>query len=80
MDKCLITHEEIDALPSISKTHFLNDNAQRTNKSLGDFTGLSGFGFHIIEVEPGRASTEFHKHYHEDECVCARRQCHRTNW
>ncbi|NOU50475.1 cupin domain-containing protein [Pseudoalteromonas sp. JBTF-M23] len=69
MDKYLITREEIDALPGISKTHFLNDNAQRTNKSLGDLTGLTGFGFHIIEVEPGRESTEFHKHYHEDECV-----------
>jgi len=69
MDKYLVTKEEIETLEGLSKTHFLNDNAKRINKSLGDLTGLTGFGFHIIEVEPGHESTEFHKHYHEDECV-----------
>ncbi|RDL42804.1 cupin [Marinomonas piezotolerans] len=69
MDKYLITKEEIDQYEGISKTHFLNDNAKRVNKSLGDLTGLTGFGFHLIAVEPGHESTEFHKHYHEDECV-----------
>ncbi|MFT6386692.1 MAG: putative cupin superfamily protein [Cellvibrionaceae bacterium] len=28
-----------------------------------------GIGFHMIEVLQGHESTEFHKHYHEDECV-----------
>lgn len=69
MDKYLIKKEEIDRLEGLSKTHFLNENAKRINKSLGDLTGLSGFGFHIIEIQPGHDSTEFHKHYHEDECV-----------
>jgi uncharacterized cupin superfamily protein len=69
MDKYLVTSEEIEAFEGIQKTHFLNDNARRVNKSLGDLTGISGFGFHIIEVQPGNESTEFHKHYHEDECV-----------
>ena len=61
--------EEIEEFKGIQKTHFLNKNAQRTNKSLGDLTGLSGFGFHIIEIQPGFESTELHKDYHEDECV-----------
>jgi uncharacterized cupin superfamily protein len=69
MDKYLITKEEIEQLAGISKTHFLNENAKRINKSLGDLTGLNGLGFHIIEIQPGHESTEFHKHYHEDECV-----------
>lgn len=69
MDKYLVTKEEIAQLSGISKTHFLNSNAKRVNKSLGDLTGLTGFGFHIIEIEPGHESTEFHKHYHEDECI-----------
>lgn len=69
MDKYLITKEEIEQFEGIAKTHFLNENAKRTNKSLGDLTGLSGFGFHIIEIQPGCESTEFHKHYYEDECV-----------
>ena len=69
MDKYLVTREEISEYEGIKKTHFLNDNARRVNKSLGDLTGLTGLGFHIIEVEPGCESTELHRHYHEDECV-----------
>ncbi|WP_027710393.1 cupin domain-containing protein [Zooshikella ganghwensis] len=69
MDKYLVTREEIEDFEGIDKTHFLNPNARRRNKSLGDLTGLTGFGFHIIEVQPGYESTELHKHYHEDECV-----------
>lgn len=69
MDKYLITKEEIEAFEGTAKVHFLNENAKRINKSLGDLTGISGFGFHIIEIQPGHESTELHKHYHEDECV-----------
>jgi len=69
MDRYIVTREEIEAYEGVTKTHFLNENAKRINKSLGDLTGLTGFGFHIIEVEPGHESTELHMHYHEDECI-----------
>ncbi|MCB1967606.1 cupin domain-containing protein [Accumulibacter sp.] len=69
MDKYIVTKEEITAYEGLRKTHFLNSNARRVNKSVGDMVGLTGFGFHIIEVEPGHESTELHKHYYEDECV-----------
>lgn len=69
MDRYVLTRAEIDAQAGLAKTHFLNDNARRVNKSLGDLTGLTGFGFHLVEVEPGRESTELHRHYFEDECV-----------
>lgn len=69
MDKYIVLKEEIETYEGIEKTHFLNPNAQRRNKSLGDLTGLQNIGFHIIEVEPGRETTEFHRHYHEEECV-----------
>lgn len=69
VDKYLVTREEIAEYEGISKTHFLNENAKRLNKSIGDLTGLTGFGFHIIEIEPGYESTELHMHHHEDECV-----------
>lgn len=69
MDKYILTREEIADIEGVEKVHFLNDNARRLNKSLGDLTGLQGLGFHIIEVPPGRESTELHAHYHEDECV-----------
>lgn len=69
MDKYIISSEEIAELGGLDKTHFLNPNARRVNKSLGDLTGLTGIGFHIIEIEPGCDSTETHVHYFEDECV-----------
>lgn len=64
-----LTAAVIAAMPGRHKTHFLNPNAVRVNKSLGDATGLTGLGFHIIEVEPGHETTEHHVHHHEDECV-----------
>nr|WP_321460268.1 cupin domain-containing protein [uncultured Vibrio sp.] len=69
MDRYIVTKSEIEAFSGISKTHFLNSNAKRVNKSLGDLTGLTGFGFHIIEIQPSFESTETHMHYHEDECI-----------
>lgn len=68
-DTYVLKASEIKELAGTSKTHFLNDNAKRVNKSLGDLTGLTGFGFHIIEVLPGHESTEYHVHYFEDECT-----------
>jgi uncharacterized cupin superfamily protein len=68
-EKYILTADEIEAMPGLSKTHFLNDGAKRVNKSLGDLTGLTGLGFHIIEVQPGDETTEYHSHNYEDECV-----------
>lgn len=64
-----LSSADIAAMEGLNKTHFLNENAMRVNKSLGDTVGLTGFGFHIIEVEPGHETTEHHVHHHEDECV-----------
>ncbi|MEM7300201.1 MAG: cupin domain-containing protein [Pseudomonadota bacterium] len=68
-EKYIVTREEIDKMEGRQVTHFLNENAKRNNKSLGDLTGLTGLGFHIIEIEPGAVTTEYHVHYYEDECV-----------
>lgn len=65
----LLRAGEIEDMAGLDKTHFLNTNAVRNNKSLGDLTGLTGIGFHIIEVKPGHETTEYHVHHHEDECV-----------
>ncbi|MFK7957146.1 MAG: cupin domain-containing protein [Lysobacterales bacterium] len=69
MDKYRVSAAEIQAFEGISKTHFLNSGAKRVNKSLGDLTGLTQIGFHVVEVQPGDESTEMHRHYHEEECV-----------
>ena len=68
-EKYLLSKEEIDAYEGLDKTHFLNANARRKNKSLGDLTGLEALGVHLIEVPPGCESTEVHVHYHEEECI-----------
>ncbi len=69
LDGYLLTSEQIDSDEGLAKTHFLNDNARRINKSLGDATGLERIGVHLIEVAPGCDSTEQHVHHHEEECV-----------
>jgi len=69
MDGYLLRKSEIEAMEGTSKRHFLNSEARRVNRSLGDRAGLEGLRFHIIEVEPGRESTEPNAHAFEDECV-----------
>lgn len=68
-DTYLLRAADIEQMDGLAKTHFLNDNAKRLNKSLGDATGLTGLGIHLIEVAPGRETTEYHVHHHEDEAV-----------
>lgn len=69
MTKCILTKADIEAEEGLSKSHFLNEDALRVNKSLGDLTGITGFGIHLIEVPLGKESTEYHMHYYEDECT-----------
>ncbi len=64
-----LSAKAIAAMDGLAKTHFLNENAKRINKSLGDATGLTNLGIHLIEVEPGHETTEFHVHYYEEEAV-----------
>lgn len=65
----LITAAQIDAMEGLAKMHFLNAGAKRISKSLGDATGLTGLGIHLIEVAPGDETTEYHVHHFEDEAV-----------
>ncbi|WP_179380490.1 cupin domain-containing protein [Jannaschia marina] len=65
----LLRAAEIAAMEGLAKTHFLNPRARRINKSLGDATGLTGLGIHLIEVAPGDLTTEHHVHFYEDEAI-----------
>ncbi len=67
--KLLLLAEDIASLPGEKKIHFLNPNGVRLNKSLGDAIGLKHIGVHLVSIEPGRDSTEYHKHYYEEECL-----------
>ena len=57
--KYLLTAADIEALEGQEITHFLNPNAVRLNKSLGDAVGMSQIGVHMISVEPGDARTRY---------------------
>ena len=67
--KFLLTAQDIDQMAGDRKVHFLNPNAVRLNKSLGDAVGLQHMGVHIIHVESGKESTEYHKHHYEEEGI-----------
>jgi len=65
----LLSAQAIANMAGTHKTHFLNSNAVRLNKSLGDEVGLKNIGVHLITVQPGHHSTEFHVHLFEEECI-----------
>ncbi len=69
VDELIIRAADIEAMPGEQRVHFLNSNAVWNRRSLGDATGLSHIGVHLIRVEPGRDSTEYHIHYYEEECI-----------
>ena len=69
MSSVIVRKHDIELMEGEPKTHSLNSNAVRSVKSLGAITGLKGLGFHLVELEPGYESTEFHFHHYEDECV-----------
>jgi uncharacterized cupin superfamily protein len=56
-------------MEAVKRVHFLNDNAVRENKAIGDAAGLKNLGVHLITVQPGHRSTEYHFHHYEEECV-----------
>jgi len=67
--KLILKAADIAAMPGEQRIHFLNPNAVRINKSLGDAVGLTQIGVHIISVKPGHDTTEYHKHFYEEECI-----------
>ena len=67
-DTYILTATDIQSMPGVIKTHFLNDKARRLQKPLSEATGLTEINFSLIEVAPGDESTEHHVHYHEEEC------------
>jgi uncharacterized cupin superfamily protein len=64
-----LSAQAIAAMEAVKRVHFLNEGAIRSNKSIGDAAGLKNLGVHLITVEPGRRSTEYHYHHYEEECV-----------
>jgi len=49
--------------------HFLNPEAIRYTRSLGDACGLATIGVHLVRLKPGDDSTEYHFHHQDEEWV-----------
>jgi len=64
-----LSAEAIAAMEAVKRVHFLNEGAIRSNKSIGDAAGLKNIGVHLITLQPGHCSTEYHFHLYEEECV-----------
>ena len=65
--KTLVRAEDLARLPESRHVHQFNDNAVRLTRSLSELVGLTRLGVHLVRLEPGRDSTEFHRHLHDEE-------------
>ena len=65
----LLTSTEIGELDELINVHRFNENAIRHTKSLGDLVGLTKFGIHLVRVEPGNETTQYHFHQIEEEFI-----------
>jgi uncharacterized cupin superfamily protein len=63
----LLTAKAIAAMPEKRFVHTLNAKAVRHTRSLGDALGLTTIGIHLVRVEPGGETTEFHFHHQDEE-------------
>ncbi len=65
----LLTAAQIAAMPEKAHQHKFNANGVRLTRSIGDAVGMSQAGVHLVRVESGRDSTEYHTHAHDEEWV-----------
>lgn len=65
----LLKADAIASMEAQVRPHTLNPNAIRLRKSLGDLTGLTQLGVHLITLMPGHESSEYHRHLYEEEFV-----------
>ena len=66
-EKPLLTAAEIEALPERRHVHQFNPNGVRQTRSLSDLLGMTHLGVHLVRLEPGRESTQFHFHHQDEE-------------
>jgi len=64
-----LSAEKIAAMAGERRVHFVNPEAVRIDKSLGDLAGLKNLGVHMMTVAPGDRSAEYHYHRYEDEAI-----------
>lgn len=65
----LLKAAHIDAMPEHERVHALDSGVVRHNRSLGDAVGLKTLGVHLVRLRPGRVSTVYHFHHHDEEWI-----------
>ncbi|MGH8635793.1 MAG: cupin domain-containing protein [Burkholderiales bacterium] len=65
----LLSAAAIAAMSERRFQHMFNANGIRMTRSLSDACGLKQLGVHLVRVEPGRESTEYHTHSHDEEWI-----------
>lgn len=63
----LLKADEIASMDETINTHQFNAKARRHTRSLGDILGFSQLGLHLVRLEPGDESTQFHFHHNDEE-------------
>jgi uncharacterized cupin superfamily protein len=63
----LLSATTIEALPARRHVHQFNANAVRLTRTLSEVVGLTRLGVHIVRLEPGRESTQYHYHDADEE-------------
>jgi uncharacterized cupin superfamily protein len=65
----LLSAESIAMMEERRLQHMFNANGVRMTRSLSDACGMQQTGVHLVRVEPGRESTEYHTHSHDEEWI-----------
>lgn len=65
----LIKAADINAMPQTRHVHQFNDRAIRHVRTLSQHTGLARIGIHLVRLESGCYSTEFHYHDADEEFI-----------
>jgi len=65
----LLKASDIETIPETVKVHSLNPQAVRNIKSLTDAVGMKRIGVHLVRVESGKETTQFHFHHQEEEFI-----------
>ncbi|AOK06857.1 cupin domain-containing protein [Burkholderia sp. AU19243] len=65
----LLKAADIAKMTPARAVHSLNPNAVRLKRQLGEPTGLTQIGVHLLTLMPGHESSEYHRHLYEEECV-----------
>jgi uncharacterized cupin superfamily protein len=65
----LLTAKAISETDEVKHVHQFNKNAIRHTRSIGDILGLEHLGVHLVRIEPGNDTTQFHFHHQDEEFV-----------